>query len=288
MTGLSPNNNGAKILALAPKLALFIAIAGAAHVLLPERITPIAGLLVSSALTVFAAGAIANELSVYLWEQGKLSDFGLGWNAKSARNTFLGIACGLGAAAAIVLFSLAARFAVYEALPDQPANLPNMAFVAFVLIFGAAGEEMLFHGYAFQAQRKAMGDFAAILPVAVIFGVVHMGNANVSILGIVNTVLWGVLLGWSYVLTEGLWLPIGLHFGWNLGLMIFGVNLSGFTIGVVGYELHWNRGDLYSGGAYGLEGSFLTTIAVAALFYAVFYAVKRANPEEVPGETGGV
>jgi membrane protease YdiL (CAAX protease family) len=284
MTASSPDNNNAKLIALIPKLALFIAIAGAAHTFLPEKITPIAGLLVSSALTVFAAGALANEIAVRLWEEGRLSDFGLGWNAKSARNTLLGIAGGLGAVAAIVLFSLAARFAVYQAIPDQTTNFPNMAFVALVLVFGAAGEEMLFHGYAFQAQRKVMGDFAAILPVAVIFGVVHMGNANVSILGIVNTVLWGVLLGWSYVLTEGLWLPIGLHFGWNLGLMLFGVNLSGFTIGVAGYELHWNKGDLYSGGAYGLEGSFLTTIAVAVLFFAV----KRANPEEVPGETGAV
>ncbi|MEQ1883814.1 MAG: type II CAAX endopeptidase family protein [Bryobacteraceae bacterium] len=284
MTGLPPDNNNAKLLGLAPKLALFIAIAGAAHVLLPERITPIAGLLVSSALTVFAAGAASNEIAVRLWEEGRLSDFGLGWNPKSARNSLLGIAGGLGAVTAIVLFSLAARFAVYETIPEQTTSWPNIAFVAFVLILGAAGEEMLFHGYAFQAQRKVMGDFAAILPVAVIFGVVHMGNANASILGIINTVLWGVLLGWSYILTEGLWLPIGLHFGWNLGLMLFGINLSGFTIGVVGYELHWNRGDLYSGGAYGLEGSFLTTIAVAALFYAV----KRANPEEVPGETGAV
>ena len=66
MTNPSPDNNTAKLLELVPKLALFIAIAGAAHILLPERITPIAGLLVSSALTVFAAGAFANEVAVRL------------------------------------------------------------------------------------------------------------------------------------------------------------------------------------------------------------------------------
>jgi len=180
--------------------------------------------------------------------------------------------------------ALAARSAVYERIPDRPTQWPNLIFLALVLLFGAAGEEMLFHGYGFQALRRSVGDFAAILPVGVLFGLLHMGNENVTIFAIVNTVLWGILLGWAFVLTGALWLPIGLHFGWNLGLLVSGINLSGFTMGVTGYGLRWSKGDLWSGGAYGLEGSVMTTVSVVGLFVVLW----RVNPARGSGDSASV
>jgi uncharacterized protein len=282
--GLSKDSNEgrAKTPDLIQRIALFVLIASAGWLLLPRVIAPVSGLLVASAVSVFAAGAMANEISVRLWERGRLSDFGLGWTRHCLRELLLGIGCGFGAVATMVLFALAARFAVYERIPDQTTQWPNLIFLALVLVFGAVGEETLFHGYAFQALRRSVGDFAAILPVGVLFGLIHMGNQNVTAFAIVNTVLWGILLGWAFVLTGALWLPIGLHFGWNLGLLVSGINLSGFTIGVAGYELRWSKGDLWSGGAYGLEGSLMTSICVVALFIVL----KRANPERGADQAG--
>jgi hypothetical protein len=97
----------------------------------------------------------------------------------------------------------------------------------------------------------------------------HLGNPNATWLGGINTTLWGILLGFAYWRTSALWLPIGLHFGWNFTLPLFGVNLSGFTMGVTGYALNWRTGDLWSGGAYGPEGSILTTGIVVVLFFAI-------------------
>jgi CAAX protease family protein len=92
---------------------------------------------------------------------------------------------------------------------------------------------------------------------------------------VVNTMAWGVLLGYAYVRTGALWLSIGLHFGWNAASPLLGVNLSGFTIGVAGYELHWRTGILWSGGGYGLEGSLFATAVVIVLFFLV----RRVIPE---------
>ena len=141
-------------------------------------------------------------------------------------------------------------------------------FVSLVLLFGAAGEEMLFHGYAFQLLIRSLGAFATILPASILFGFAHAGNVNANTLGLINTVLWGILLGYAYLRTRALWLPIGMHFGWNVTLPLFGVNLSGFTMGVTGYGLHWRAGNLWSGGGYGPEGSVLTTLIVVVLFFA--------------------
>ena len=127
----------------------------------------------------------------------------------------------------------------------------------------------MFHGYAFQLLVRHLGAFATILPVGVVFGLAHMGNQSSTLLGVVNTILWGVLLGYACYRTGALWMPIGMHFGWNVMLPLAGANLSGFTIRAMGYALDTTAGGFGSGGAYGPEGSVLTTAAVGALFWAV-------------------
>jgi hypothetical protein len=66
-----------------------------------------------------------------------------------------------------------------------------------------------------------------------------------------------------------LWLPIGLHFGWNWIPPLVGVNLSGFNMGVTGYALRWKIPDLWSGGPYGPEGGLLTTGIVLILIVVI-------------------
>ncbi len=138
--------------------------------------------------------------------------------------------------------------------------------MTIILLFGSVGEEMLFRGYAFQVLVKAIGPFATILPMAVLFGLAHRSNLNFTWLALVNTMLWGVVLGYAFIRSGDLWLPIGLHFGWNWVLPLFGVSLSGFTMGVTGYSVQWKIGDLWSGGAYGPEGGLLTSAIIVVLF----------------------
>jgi hypothetical protein len=135
------------------------------------------------------------------------------------------------------------------------------------LLFGAVGEEMLFRGYAFQVLVHAIGPFATILPMGVVFGLAHSLNQNFTALALLNTILWGVVLGYAFIRSGDLWLPIGLHFGWNWTLPLFGANLSGFTMDVTGYALQWKIGALWSGGAYGPEGGLLTSAIVVALLF---------------------
>jgi membrane protease YdiL (CAAX protease family) len=234
-------------------------------------------LFVIAALSVFAAAAVANAIAVRVYERGRLSDLGLGWTPTALREFLTGAGIAAGAAALILTGAFAVGAAHFEPVPASEHPWSSLIFVVIVLLFGAAGEEMLFHGYAFQLLIRSLGAFATILPFSIIFGFAHLGNQNASNLGILNTILWGVLLGYAYWRTKALWLPIGLHFGWNFALPLFGVNLSGFTMNVMGYALRWRAGDLWSGGGYGPEGSVLTTAVVMVLFFAVH----RVIPERL-------
>jgi hypothetical protein len=274
MTPSNPDQPGRQALLL--RVGLFALIGYLGIATLPSLMSPLGGVLVASALSTFAAAALANVIVVRLFENGRLSDLGLGWTPRSGREILAGIAAGASAGALIILGPLAAGEASFERVPGADHPWASFALISVVLLFGAAGEEMLFHGYGFQLLVRTLGAFATILPVSILFGLAHMGNQNANLLGIVNTIFWGILLGYSYARTNALWLPIGLHFGWNFALAILGVNLSGFTIGVTGYGLLWRAGALWSGGAYGPEGSVLTTGVVVALFFLLL----RLTPEE--------
>lgn len=262
---------------VALRVGLFAIIGWLGVVLFPILMVPVAGIMVTSALSVFAAAAVANAIAVRVYERGTLSDLGLGWGPASLREFLTGTGAAAAAAVLILAAPLAGGFATFE--PTQGSDHPaaSLLFVSVVLLFGAVGEEMLFRGYAFQLLIRSIGPFATILPTSVLFGLAHLPNENSTALGIVNTMLWGVLFGYAYIRTGALWLPIGLHFGWNVTLPLFGVNLSGFTMGATGYALHWKVGSLWSGGAYGPEGSVLTT----AIVVAMFFAVRRLFPERI-------
>ncbi len=222
--------------------------------------------LVIATLSSFAAASVANVIALRIYERGQLADIGLGWTAASRRNLVIGAAGGAGAGAIVLAGPLLLRAADLAPVPNQHFDWPSLLFITLILLFGAAGEEMLFRGYAFQVLVRAIGPFATILPMAVLFGLAHSPNLNFTWLALVNTFLWGVIFGYAFIRSGDLWLPIGLHFGWNFTLPLFGVNLSGFTMGVTGYSLQWKIGDLWSGGAYGPEGGLLTSAIVVALF----------------------
>jgi hypothetical protein len=224
-------------------------------------------LLVVATLGTFAAAAVANAIVLRIYERGKLADIGLEWTAGSRHNLVLGILGGIGAALVVLVGPLLVRVADLVPVPNEHFRWPSAVFVSIVLLFGAVGEEMLFRGYMFQVLVKAIGPFATILPMSVLFGLAHSDNLNFSWLALVNTILWGIVLGYAFLLSGDLWLPIGLHFGWNWTLPWFGANLSGFTMGVTGYSMHWKVGELWSGGAYGPEAGLLTTATVVAVFF---------------------
>ncbi len=239
-------------------------------------------LFVGSVMAVFASAAIANGVSLRIHEGSRMTGVGLGWTAGSRSTLFAGIGMGAVAAAVVILLPVIFQLASFE-WKGSPQWV-SLLFVSIVLLFGAFGEELLFRGYGFQALVKAFGPFTTILPISMFFGLVHAGNPGATPLGILNTVLWGVLLGYAYVRTGTLWLSIGLHFGWNWALPLFGVNLSGFALNVTGLAIRWKAGVLVSGGEYGPEGSLLTTAMVAVLFYMLWKApLGRGGAEPVGG-----
>ena len=235
--------------------------------------------LIAATLASFGGALLGNALALRIYERGDFDLIGLAWNPASRRNLSLGLAGGAGAALLVLVPPLMVGAAEMRPSAENPGGGGQVALVSVALLFGAAGEEMLFRGYGFQTLLARLGPFATILPVAVLFGAAHSANPDATALGLVNTVAWGVLLGYAFLRSGDLWLPIGLHYGWNVVLPMFGTHLSGFTMSVTGYEMYWRAGELWSGGAYGPEGSLLTLLVLAVL---VLFIEKAPLHPQVP------
>lgn len=135
----------------------------------------------------------------------------------------------------------------------------------------AVGEELVFRGVVFRLLEDSFGTTVALIASAGLFGVAHAGNPGASWISTVAIMLEaGALLGLAYAWSRSLWLPIGLHFGWNFTEGgVFGVAVSGGTThgGLLNVSLEGS--DLLTGGAFGPEASVAAVgvcLAAAVIF----------------------
>jgi membrane protease YdiL (CAAX protease family) len=237
--------------------------------LLPGVLLLVFGAVVAGTIGLFMTGLAANLLTLRVFDRRALADIGLGTGSGAGRNFLIGLLFGGGSAALMLVAPLLAGSGHLVARPGGIFSWGTIFFYLAILIFGAAGEEMIFRGYAFQLLIEKMGPYATVLPIGVLFGLAHSMNPHATKLGVLNTILWGVLLGYSFLRSRDLWLPIGLHYGWNAVLPLFGVNLSGITIEITRYNYRWDLAPVWSGADYGPEGGLLATIFVIVLFFAL-------------------
>jgi len=246
------------------------------------------GYLLGNTGAVFFSALASNWLTLRIYENSHIVSLGLWLNRAGWINLGWGLIGGIVSACLVLLPPLAAGAAHLAPEPSEPPSAGTILFVMGLLALGAAGEELFFRGYGFQRLLASLGPYATILPVGVVFAFLHELNPNASPFGIANTAGFGILFGYAYLRSRDLWLPIGLHFGWNFTLPLFGVNVSGLRINVTGHEMTWTAGRLWSGGDYGPEASLLTSVVLVLLFVAIAKAPLRRQSSPLtdpPAET---
>lgn len=152
-----------------------------------------------------------------------------------------------------------------------------VAGVIFQLTIVSWWEELVFRGYLLQNLVDGTSMRWAIVISSVLFGFGHAFNPGATLLSSVLIVIITPQLIYAYVKTGQLWLPMGLHLGWNFfQASIFGFAASGqsspslISQSPVGPE--W-----LSGGAFGAEGSILIIPFTLLSYAAIHYWVKASR-----------
>lgn len=153
------------------------------------------------------------------------------------------------------------------------------------LIPAAAIEELLYRvlllsGLAVALQRVPGGRWIAVLLSAALFGAAHLGNPGASWVAAVGTGLGGVMYGVAFLGTRSVWLPFGLHLGWNLAQGVFGFPISGHVVPGL-FRVMPTADDvlILTGGTYGPEAGIPGMLARFVVIGLVVLYLSRRWPD---------
>ncbi|GAA4905729.1 CPBP family intramembrane glutamic endopeptidase [Streptomonospora salina] len=230
----------------------------------------------------FAFGAVTAALSVlvYAWvvrrtERRTVAEVAPGGVVPQ---TALGTVIGFGLFAMVVLNLFFLGFYTVEGVGSVVGAAGLVGFMAAA----AATEEVLFRGVLYRIVEEKAGSWISLGLTSLLFGLWHLPNANATGIGLVAAGVAGAMIAAAYAATRNLWLPIGIHFGWNFaaaGVFSTEVSGNGATSGLLDAELSGPA--LITGGGFGPEGSPYS-LAFCLLTMLVFLWIAHRRGRLVP------
>ncbi|NIM50236.1 MAG: CPBP family intramembrane metalloprotease [Gemmatimonadales bacterium] len=222
------------------------------------------GLLVG-VLPVMIAALVVNGVVV---ARGWSSWRTLGWQGGTRDAASFGLGVGLGVVmAAVALLAAMTLGTARLELTGEPlgAYLSAAAPVGIGLVMAALAEELVFRGYPLVRLAKPIGKVWASMGLALVFAALHLGNPEVSALGLVNIGLASLVLSAAFFTPGGLPAAWGVHLGWNAGLGLGAdAPVSGIAFQLPILEFVTGGPSWVTGGAFGPEGGLAATVAMGA------------------------
>lgn len=190
-----------------------------------------------------------------------------------------------GLAIGVVLFSIVvgviALAGGYRVVGVNSAAV-MLPVVALAIVSGVS-EEILLRGLFFRLVEEWLGSWAALILSAALFGALHLGNPDASLLaGVAIALEAGVMLAAIFMITRRLWAAIGLHAAWNFAQGgIYGIPISGqATTGL--FEARTAGPELLTGGAFGAEASLPAIIVCTAFGIGLIVIAQRRGQMIAP------
>jgi len=259
------------------RIALFVLLFAVLTVLLASVLAT-AGISLDGRTRLLATGislvvAVAVGAALLHWlDDRPAGALGFPLHRGAARELGLGTGIGVVGLAVAALVLLALGKLAYG--PDGGTAGTWITIVAgdFALfLIAAAAEEAMFRGYPFQVMAQRFGPAFATMVTSVGFAFAHGQNPNVTVLGLFNIFLAGVLLAIAYLKTLSLWFATGVHVGWNWAMAsLFDLPVSGIPwFDTPLYEPVVGTPAWLTGAAFGPEAGLVGTIGFGIALLAV-------------------
>jgi uncharacterized protein len=250
--------------------------------------TPVMNIFLLAASATGMLGSVF--LAGWLFDRRKPADFGFHFN----RAWWLDLGFGLGLGAVLMVFMFAFEWAAgwvqIEGFVQPNYSLPfwlGIGIAALQFLIVGIQEELFSRGYQLHNLAegfnwRGIGPKGALLIGYVlsssVFGLLHLGNPNTSLMSTLNLIVAGLFLGLGYILTGELALPIGLHITWNFFQgNVFGFPVSGTNAGPTFIAIQQGGPDWATGGAFGPEAGMLGLLAIGLGCILILAWVKRTR-----------
>jgi hypothetical protein len=215
-----------------------------------------------------------------LLDRRSFASLGLSWNRRAVRDLAFGFLLAGLLMGLVFLIEWMAGWLRFEGFTGEvvswPVVLGRLAAMLLVFVAVAWQEELLARGYWLQNISEGLDLAWGVAISSGLFALAHFANPNASIQSIIGLVAAGLFLALGYLLTRQLWLPIGLHTGWNFFEgPVFGFPVSGLQFSPL--VRHQVEGpEIFTGGAFGPEAG-LVILPALLLGSLLIYQYSRYN-----------
>jgi membrane protease YdiL (CAAX protease family) len=186
--------------------------------------------------------------------------------------------------AAVIVFLLGKGCLAWEGVSASAQTallVPTFAVMAFF-------EEIVCRGYLLQNLIDIRRPIFGTLFSSAVFWLLHAMNPAAWSSPIVSINLFGagIVLALAYRSSGNIWFPTAMHFGWNLAQgVVFELPVSGIkTDGLFDVRLVDSAPAWLTGGAFGIEGSILTTLAEVCLAALLGFVLRNRAAQIEPVE----
>ena len=238
---------------------------------------------------------LALTVSVYVarrfLDRRSLTSLGLAWNGMSWRDLLAGVVVAAAMMGLIVLVEWSLGWLRFEGFawqvqPHPPVLLAMLFFLA-IFVFIAWREELLVRGYQLQNLTEGLNLNLSVLLSSLIFALLHLNNPSFSPAAFLGLVAAGLFFAYAYVRTRQLWLPMGLHLGWNFfEAPVFGLPVSGLRTFSLLQQTTLGPAFL-TGGDFGPEAGLILLPALALGVLLVDLYARESRKRGVETETNG-
>lgn len=238
---------------------------------------------IPNTLIVGIIGLALATLSVYLArryiDHRSFASLGLHINKQTIPDAIFGFGVAGVVILAIFLVELAAGWLQITGFAWQELSISSI--VGFTLqdlfLYGISPgwyEELIERGYRLQNLQEGLNLTWALLISSASFTYAHFYNPNASWISTLGIFLGGYFLAYGWIRTRSLWIPIGLHTGWNFFEgVVFGFPVSGFqTFNLIRQSVKGPQ--LITGGDFGPEAGLILLPAMALGIILIYFWTK--------------
>jgi len=230
----------------------------------PRQIPPHGHLLIQLGATLATVAGVW----FYCLVMERRTLLSLGFTKRDALGEYgAGLLGGIALFGGAVLLCVITGTMTVRAVSESPSwGLLALFFVAF-LIQGMS-EEMLCRSYLMVSLSRGWPVWVCAVLNSLLFSLLHLGNANVSVVALLNIFLFGLFASLLTLRRGSIWMVGALHSMWNFAQgNLFGIPVSGIrglpsplvsTAAIGGWQ-EW-----INGGAFGVEGGLAATVVLLA------------------------
>lgn len=146
-----------------------------------------------------------------------------------------------------------------------------LAIIPFWLLQGGT-EELVMRGWLLPTVTYRSNLLLGLMISSSLFAVMHLANPGITILSVLNLLLFGLFAGLYLIDRDSLWGVIGIHGIWNFAQgSLFGVEVSGNTVPNSILTMKPTQlSDWLTGGSFGTEGSLITSLVLLVGIYVLY------------------